>query len=1820
MAGSELNTFVKGMIKDIDPHYQDKTTYRDATNARILSHRGKTFTIENIQGNSITTEPVPNVSSVLEIKFDDDMFAVGDLFYFDGLDIEFRVNGGSYANSGIQSLRFNANFATAGNNSVAEADKYAFSTLEQFHKDVAIWIRGNYTAGTVPIKAASDGSSLIVWYPHSTPDVYELRWNNSTSDPIAFTSDLSGGTDVSVHSKISASTLVSSSGGINSDLFINSYYEFTDFLIVLTQHDAGGDQPGQIWKLEFNDDGNTSQWTMLYNRNLNFNKERKLIVEGIQESDCIEKIYFTDFSEDLRSANILDDDLMGVSPELMSVFPHIKLSKPILQKIEESGQLLAGVYQYAYRLITDDGGISPISHFSQLVPITDSSENAATDKSSLYEGSSAGTLCGKGIRMKITGIDTRYNKIQIIAIRHEVESLGTATGVDIIEEDHIVDDVFEFVHTDYNRSETFTFDELLQNKNSWSICKDIAVKDNRLFAGNLKNTRLSLDFDEKAKSYDTVGTTYNTVVNSDHTKYRYLDSDAFAQDPGTDGTGADGVDADAAKLVFGGQSDGWLDSTKGGIRFTFHVEPYSIDKKKYDNTQIVSGTYPPTRVYNTWTGGNLYNPYEHLDTQNYDHPQNGFFRGPTSPYWNDVYRGYQRGEIYRFGIVFYDKRGNPDFARWVADVKIPDHHEAHITNYAGHYINNYGYSSTQKKVISTTIVNDTAGHRYYEYDGSGDKNLIANYTGGITTASTSHVMISVGSHSGLPDTGFVKINDVEIVYYVAKVSNSNGKYLIVDNDLNKGRARYGTTATNHADSDLSIVQYLAYDDVTAEKWTLANTGGAGSGGTDGFSLSFSDNTLGNGETGNTEVWGQAIFPKFEVRLTEADRKKISGYSIVRVERQASDKTIVAQGLLSQVFRYARTDDADKDNLVNMELDDGMGMHPFPCWNKIELGSKTHNYDEGGKATEDTVIPGTYMFDCPDHHFNHTDLNLNDTLNIDVKANLSPRLDVGSKVSVLYPEFNNADSQFSAYTSGDFHHGALTLQQAKEQEMANNRGSFAMVRNCSDVHEQAHDKWIKYYTNREVSNASHIRDANGEAVNDGTPTGNGNLEAVAKTSSNYAANFSDTHRQAITEIVSVGPGETVQKNANFAHKFYNSVGGGRNTIAPAYSVGTPELNNGNDFISDGFYFKIGNPNSANFLNDVGNGFIFGKDGNFGVSFGCPTLLLKVANRIFYSYDIDGNDPRKPGDFSNLSPDNNGQYYYSASSNGENTNHNYKFDDTPDRLWQLDKKLVNLKRNVNTTASVAQPKGQLINQYGGTSESDRANNRYISTTHFQPVFENEELYRSIAGGGDVFVDMYMFAKHTQDPTDWELGADSYSDCGGPNYQMSTKENMYTCGIGFPVETSVNLHLREGNYLDGEGYVRGSGGEDFIYNSVYSQQNNLKGFTVKPVDFCESTEHFPSTVAYSDVKLMGDTTEDAWMRWDFDGFHDLDQKYGDLSNLFIVRNDIYAIQETAVSRLAVNPRAILPSGDGVSVNVTSSGANVIERHDYFSEIYGSQHQHSLVIGENAAYWFDVLKRKIVKLGWTEEGAFGINKLSDKAGLRNYLRDLFEGQKIEDMPLLARGIHGIYDKSTDDVIFTINNSNYRPAQTTTDSSKEIRTGNRIKKTLVYNEGINAFTSFYTFYPRNYLRYGNYFYSVANYGNDSFNEYLYKHNDPNVTGPYFYGNHNEFSFEIVLNDSPLDVKTFDTVILVAETEDDTLFDTAVFSSDTQSAQTISSADGHYRVREGRHIIPVRALTATTRIRDTYMHAKFSHTGTLTSGSKKFNIFAVQSKFRKSYR
>lgn len=39
------------------------------------------------------------------------------------------------------------------------------------------------------------------------------------------------------------------------------------------------------------------------------------------------------------------------------------------------------------------------------------------------------------------------------------------------------------------------------------------------------------------------------------------------------------------------------------------------------------------------------------------------------------FTGYQRDEVYRFGIVFYDLKGRPSFTKWIADIRFPDNNE-----------------------------------------------------------------------------------------------------------------------------------------------------------------------------------------------------------------------------------------------------------------------------------------------------------------------------------------------------------------------------------------------------------------------------------------------------------------------------------------------------------------------------------------------------------------------------------------------------------------------------------------------------------------------------------------------------------------------------------------------------------------------------------------------------------------------------------------------------------------------------------------------------------------------------------------------------------------------------------------------------------------------------------------------------------------------------------------------------------------------------------------------------------------------------------------
>ena len=69
------------------------------------------------------------------------------------------------------------------------------------------------------------------------------------------------------------------------------------------------------------------------------------------------------------------------------------------------------------------------------------------------------------------------------------------------------------------------------------------------------------------------------------------------------------------------------------------------------------------------------------------------------------FTSYQRDEVYRFGIVFYDLKGRPSFAKWIADIRFPDVNEFLYTD---HTNSSDYYEISPVDTSPTTVMNGLA--------------------------------------------------------------------------------------------------------------------------------------------------------------------------------------------------------------------------------------------------------------------------------------------------------------------------------------------------------------------------------------------------------------------------------------------------------------------------------------------------------------------------------------------------------------------------------------------------------------------------------------------------------------------------------------------------------------------------------------------------------------------------------------------------------------------------------------------------------------------------------------------------------------------------------------------------------------------------------------------------------------------------------------------------------------------------------------------------------------------------------------------------------
>ena len=386
---------------------------------------------------------------------------------------------------------------------------------------------------------------------------------------------------------------------------------------------------------------------------LNFNKTNPIEAIGRFESDCIQRVYWTDYENYLRSINISDPNILTFDPNLIDIFPAVTYQQPLLTAILGSGSLLVGEYQIAYLLRTEDGKETLISPPSNLIHITDTSESLP--QSAQYRGNIKGTNSGKAIQVSVDTTDYVgvFKEMDIISVFHE--DLGGTPSVTYIETKDVVGTSLQFTITG-NETGSFPiefFTYTLKNY-PFKTCKTLTQKDNSLVVANIKSSAFDVQalipglFSAKTKRYNSLGVTdpllttdldlaFNTGYNLDahwdstwqtNKQYRYK---------------SDGV-------TLGGEGP--------NISYKFHLEKFTVDGNNPGSVGFANVANVPDTYAHDLQDGYVYN--------NTTYPNN------ASPFISGLLRGYKRGETYRFGIIFYNIKGEASFVEYIGDIKFPD--------------------------------------------------------------------------------------------------------------------------------------------------------------------------------------------------------------------------------------------------------------------------------------------------------------------------------------------------------------------------------------------------------------------------------------------------------------------------------------------------------------------------------------------------------------------------------------------------------------------------------------------------------------------------------------------------------------------------------------------------------------------------------------------------------------------------------------------------------------------------------------------------------------------------------------------------------------------------------------------------------------------------------------------------------------------------------------------------------------------------------------------------------------------------------------------
>lgn len=486
---------------------------------------------------------------------------------------------------------------------------------------------------------------------------------------------------------------------------------------------------GQIWRLNYNRAGDYADSTnynisLIYsNSALNFTTYRPIanpgMIEGRYENEFIQKIYWTDNFNVPRQINVADPNVASLTVDELRLLPSLSMDLPQVTEVVDGGGLYMGVYQVAYRLKNINGSETRFGRTSQLIPIIDASENVTVANTyyptkPLLDNTNTNdpkpTVAGKSIRVEVQNVDTNFDTIEFATLYYRDNT--STPEINVIPEIAIpANGSVDLLISGNETKVPITLDEFTAFTSSIIRAKTLAAKKQTLFLGNVALGTQIVDWDARAYRFpinspttiirDVINTSSKSYTVNANTGYQITQENGVAvttpylipeehdcvQDYNTQAPTLD------TNYLYQPNSN-VLGGAGPNVSYEFVTETTLLDNKNDQGTPV----FAPHLTAGTNSGTTFWSEDRYYASKGNSLSNN------NSPYKYDIFVGYRRDEMERFGIVFFDELDNPTYVNWIGDIRMPHMFMPDTTDGAVYPVSNNNRSTIESTNLHTSIV------------------------------------------------------------------------------------------------------------------------------------------------------------------------------------------------------------------------------------------------------------------------------------------------------------------------------------------------------------------------------------------------------------------------------------------------------------------------------------------------------------------------------------------------------------------------------------------------------------------------------------------------------------------------------------------------------------------------------------------------------------------------------------------------------------------------------------------------------------------------------------------------------------------------------------------------------------------------------------------------------------------------------------------------------------------------------------------------------------------------------------------------------------